>query len=84
MSLFDKLWDERPVRLLGIRASRLVTPDEPYQLSLFSEEFLGAKKKGASAPDESLFVDSDKKKKLDEAMRSIRDKFGKDSIQKGL
>lgn len=85
MSLFDHLWNERPIRLLGIRASRLVTPDEPYQLSLFSEDFLGAKKSGvAEAPPESSYVDSNKKKKLDEAMRSIREKFGSESIHKGL
>ncbi|MBR5357410.1 MAG: DNA polymerase IV [Lachnospiraceae bacterium] len=85
LSLFDRLWDERPIRLLGIRASKLVTPDEPYQLSLFSEDFLGAKKQGAGpALEESSYVDSEKKKKLDEAMRTIRDKFGRESIHKGL
>ena len=33
--LFDEIWDGTPVRLLGIRSSRLVSCEEPVQLSLF-------------------------------------------------
>ena len=33
--LFDELWDGSPVRLLGIRTTRLTTSDQPSQLSLF-------------------------------------------------
>ena len=34
-SLFDSLWDGRPVRLLGVRASRLSAAGDPVQLSIF-------------------------------------------------
>ena len=35
MELFDELWDGRPIRLLGIRTSKLVREDEPWQMSIF-------------------------------------------------
>ena len=34
-SLFDEIWDGTPVRLLGIRSSKLVPVGEPVQMSLF-------------------------------------------------
>lgn len=34
-SLFDEIWDGTPVRLLGIRSSKLVPAGEPVQMSLF-------------------------------------------------
>ena len=34
-SLFDELWDGRPVRLLGVRSSKLTAEGEPVQLSIF-------------------------------------------------
>ncbi len=73
MKLFDHLWNGEPIRLLGVRATKLVKPDEPYQLSLFSEGFLDDNPR-----------DNPRDKKLEEAMRKIRDRFGKDSIKKGL
>lgn len=33
--LFDELWNKEPIRLLGIRSSRLTDPAQPVQLSLF-------------------------------------------------
>ena len=87
MSLFDKLWNGDPIRLLGVRASKLVKPDEPYQLSLFSEGYLShdaGDTDGARSQDTApLTVDSEKNKKLEAALRSIRDRYGKDSITKG-
>lgn len=38
--LFDELWDGTPIRLLGIRTSKLVPEDTPVQLSLFNDGFL--------------------------------------------
>ncbi|HIW20724.1 MAG TPA: DNA polymerase IV [Candidatus Dorea intestinavium] len=35
LELFDEKWDRRPIRLLGIRSSKLVDQEEPEQLSLF-------------------------------------------------
>lgn len=81
LELFDELWDGGPVRLLGVRAGKLVHPDEPYQLSIFSEDFLGG-----SSGQASCFTPADleRDKKLDAAMRDIRSKFGTDSISKGF
>lgn len=72
MSLFDALWDGAPIRLLGIRCTRLVGKDEPIQLSLFSEGYLT-----------NSHTDSKRDKKLEETMRLINDKFGKGTIKKG-
>lgn len=65
--LFDELWDGTPVRLLGIRTSKLVSDTEPIQLSLFDYK----------APV------SEKQKKLDAALDQIRERYGKDSIKRG-
>ena len=35
VSLFQQLWNSEPVRLLGIRTSRLLPEDAPEQLSIF-------------------------------------------------
>lgn len=67
--LFEDLWDHTPVRLLGIRVSKLVTTDEPIQMSLF---------------DFQLQDDSYKKnQKLDKALDSIREKYGSSAIIRG-
>lgn len=66
-SLFDALWNGAPIRLLGIRTTKLVTEDEPIQLNLFDY----------AAPI------SEKQQKLDAALDSIRSRFGKDSIKRG-
>lgn len=65
--LFDELWDGTPVRLLGIRTSKLTADDEPVQMNLFDY----------SAPV------SEKQQKLDAAMDSIRQRFGNDAIKRG-
>lgn len=69
LSLFDALWDFSPIRLLGLRTSRLVSDDEPVQLSLFDMS--------EKAPV------SEKQKKLDTALDSIRSKYGTSSVVRG-
>ena len=66
-ALFDELWDGVPIRLLGIRTTKLVAEDEPIQLNLFDYQ----------APV------SEKQQKLDAALDSIRNRYGKDSIKRG-
>ena len=66
-ALFDELWDGTPIRLLGIRTTTLVAEDEPIQLSLFDY----------TAPV------SEKQQRLDAALDSIRNRYGKDSIKRG-
>lgn len=65
--LFDELWDGTPIRLLGIRTTKLVEEDAPIQLNLFDY----------TAPKSS------KQQKLDAALDQIRARYGKDSIKRG-
>ncbi len=67
LALFDELWDGTPIRLLGVRCSKLTDDSEPVQLSLFDYE----------APA------SEKQQKLDDALDKIRKKFGDDSVKRG-
>lgn len=69
MALFDAIWCQQPIRLLGIRVSKLSSEDGPVQLNLF--EMANQKK------------DQDKYKKLDSALDSIRSKYGSQSIVRG-
>lgn len=68
-ALFDEIWNGTPVRLLGIRTSKLVSRDEPVQMSLFDYEEKKPK--------------NEKLEKLDEALFSIRKKYGADSVVRG-
>ncbi|MBQ7774846.1 MAG: DNA polymerase IV [Lachnospiraceae bacterium] len=67
--LFDELWNGSPIRLLGIRTSKLVPDTEPQQMSLFDYQ--------QAAPV------SEKQQKLDSALDSLRSKYGKDIIKRG-
>jgi len=67
--LFDELWDGSPIRLLGIRTSKLVAETEPQQLNLFDYQ--------APAPK------SEKQQRLDSALDTLRGKYGKDIIKRG-
>ena len=75
-SLFDELWDASPIRLLGIRTSKLVDVLEPTQLSLF--DFMGETNSLVSNPKISQ-----KQEKLENALDIIREKYGKDAIVRG-
>lgn len=70
--LFDEIWNGMPIRLLGIRTSKLVSEEEPVQLSLFD-----------LAPPAAHREDTAKKKQLDMALDSIRSKYGADSVVRG-
>lgn len=65
--LFDELWDGTPIRLLGIRTSKLSEENEPVQLSLFDY----------AAPAH------EKQQKLDAALDKIRGKYGQNAIKRG-
>lgn len=65
--LFREMWTGEPIRLLGIRTSKLVEAEEPEQLSLFD-----------------LGEENEKQKRLNEAMDSIRSRFGEGAIQRGV
>ena len=67
--LFQELWSGEPVRLLGIRTSKLVEESAPEQLTLFDL-------KPPEEPDE-------KHKKLKAALEELNNRFGKDTVIKG-
>ena len=71
--LFDELWDGTPVRLLGIRTSKLVTTGEPVQLNLM--DYMTKN----SAPSTHL----EKSRKLDAALDSIRNRYGTSAVVRG-
>lgn len=69
LSLFDAIWDNTPIRLLGLRTSKLCADTEPVQLSLFDSGYNPK--------------DSEKQRKLDAALDTIRDKYGSSAIVRG-
>lgn len=79
-SLFDSLWDGRPVRLLGVRASRLSAAGDPVQLSIFD---LPSPADHAEKEEASCAPSPDKLKKLDAAMKDLQKKYGKDVVHRG-
>ena len=78
--LFDELWDGSPVRLLGIRCSKLQDVGEPVQMSLFDMEF-PEKENGKTAM--SKVPNREKLEKLDKAMDSIKKRYGDGAIVRG-
>ncbi len=80
MQLFEALWNKEPIRLLGVRATKLVSEDEPFQLSLFDEGVFDFKPEGTA---QNTPVDTQREKRLEDALSKIRDKYGKDAIKKG-
>ena len=72
--LFDELWDHSPIRLLGVRTSKLVSATEPIQLSLFDLNAVAGNEK------EPAF---EKLAALDKALDDIRNKFGNDAVVRG-
>ncbi len=70
VELFRELWTGEPVRLLGIRTSKLAEEGEPEQMTLF--EFQADQEK------------EEKRERLNEALGKIRKKYGENVIQKGV
>lgn len=67
--LFRELWNEQPIRLLGIRTSKLVEESAPEQLTIFDMQLEKPK--------------DEKHKKLDQALDEIRKRFGEDAVKRG-
>ena len=71
--LFKELWNGQPIRLLGIRTSKLVDENEPEQMSIFDFQEEVTKPK----------VQDEKHQKLNKALDAIRKKYGDDAIFRG-
>ena len=67
-SMFRESWSGEPVRLLGIRTSKLVDEGEPEQLSIFDIEI-------PKEPDE-------KHKKLKKALDELNSRYGSGAVVK--
>lgn len=67
--LFDKIWNQTPIRLLGIRTAKLQASDTPIQLNLFE-----------MSEEKPL---SEKQHKLDTALDSIRSRYGDNAVVRG-
>lgn len=78
-ALFDELWDSSPIRLLGIRTSKLVDVLEPTQLTLF-DYMNNAENADSSAP---ISKSSKKQEDLEIALDKIREKYGINAIVRG-
>ncbi len=74
--LFRELWNGEPVRLLGIRTSKLEGMDTPEQISLFDLSAM-------QGEDRRCVIQSEKHQKLDKALDKIRKKYGDGSIKRG-
>ncbi len=75
-TLFDELWDGEPIRLLGIRTTKLEDAGEPTQIDLF--EFQQQQEELERHREES-----ERQRKLDDAMTQIRERYGENAIKKG-
>ena len=108
--LFEELWNGTPIRLLGIRTSKLCDPSEPVQLSLFDMMLLNTTASVSSKYTIPISIDDncdsrninyhtsemynwrhssisssrkEKQEKLDKALDTIKNKYGKDAIIRG-
>ena len=78
-SLFDNLWDLSPIRLLGIRTSKLTDALEPTQITLFDYMNTAETTALPSSPGKT----TKKQENLELALDKIREKYGKDAIVRG-
>lgn len=91
--LFDELWNGSPIRLLGIRTSKLTDETEPIQMSLEDFVSLSPNEKTVVSPDKTPVKTTasaaapkptaEKNQKLDKALDAIRSKYGADAIVRG-
>lgn len=77
--LFDEMWDLSPIRLLGIRTSKLIDVLEPTQISMF--DYMNAMENTASKV--TTKQSSKKQEDLEQALDKIREKYGKNAIVRG-
>ncbi len=77
VELFDELWNREPIRLLGVRTTKLEDESEPQQMNLFEFQELMEENKR----EEAKIL---KQARANEAMQKLQNKFGENVIKKGL
>lgn len=68
--LFDELWNQDAIRLLGIRTTKLADEAQPVQLTIFDFARDCEERK--------------KKQQLEKAVEAIRKKYGQDAVKRGI
>lgn len=82
--LFDELWNNTPIRLLGVRTSKLCDEDAPIQLSLFDLPNQESISQTCSANTPATSKPSRQKlEALDKSLDRIRQKYGEDAVVRG-
>ena len=84
--LFDELWNGSPIRLLGIRSSKLTAFSEPAQLSLFdlqTENFSSKMPESAKTQNSHSSPSMEKLAALDKTLDLIRQKYGETAVVRG-
>ena len=81
--LFDELWDGTPVRLLGIRCSKLVDLNEPVQMSLTDYTLETTSSSSDTNIINTPIRNEEKNKRLDSALDSIRKRYGTSAVVRG-
>ncbi len=79
--LFDELWDGTPVRLLGVRATRLSGIGEPVQMNLFDYQRELDEKKKTEERHQKQEAKDRKKEKLAKAIASLEGKYGRGIVR---
>lgn len=86
MPLFDALWSGAPIRLLGVRATKLVSVDAPRQLTLFDAGLTvsapAATSASAPCPVPPPAGDDSRQRELEAALHSIRARFGDSAVKR--
>lgn len=75
VELFRELWNKEPIRLLGIRTSKLVDEGEPEQLTIFDIDYSDNRNEKVSKRK--------KHEELDKALDIIRKKYGNEAVVRG-
>lgn len=79
--LFDELWSGAPIRLLGIRTSKLTDISAPVQMSLF--DIMTSDNSHTFSRNEEQYNRQKKQEQLDRALDRIKLKYGQDSVVRG-
>lgn len=84
-NLFDELWDGSPIRLLGLRTSKLCDSSQPSQMSLFDLPVIttSADSSAASGSKAHAAPSHQKLAALDKSLDSIRRKYGDNAVIRG-